>query len=106
MRHWVWSLCSYGAIRLGGISGRKPHSIRYDVEGALFDLFIDTPNILANDAQGEQLYASDKQDRHNERRPAGYRALREHFEPDSIHQVQQTPRRGTQSKIGGKLQRQ
>src|SRR6266702_359293 len=77
-----------------------------DVERALLDLLVDTPDVLAEDTETDELHAADEQDGRESRRPAWYRGLgKKVLADEAVDHEEETDAGAHEAERGGHLQR-
>src|SRR5262249_35035042 len=73
-------LCPFLPLGRGG----KASGIGHDVQRSLFDLLVDATDVCGDDANRNQLHASEKKHRHDERSPPGHPPVSKELKPEGI----------------------
>src|SRR4249919_4039201 len=87
-----------------GYSRRRPPGVD-EVEGALLGLLVQTAEVFADGAQGDELHAAQEEDHGHHRRPARHRVAPQHRLHDDPEAIAEGDQRGGHADVGRHAQR-
>src|SRR5256885_4964297 len=75
----------------------KAESLADHIQRASFNLAVNPTDILPDDSQGDQLYATDEEDGHEKRGPSTDPFAREQTNHESVHHAEERDHRGREA---------